>query len=226
MEANINTQDVGSKKPSLFGMITSPGVQFERMKTKSPVWGAFFLFAILGTITAAVVAYLALVNTPELAKELKGDSAGMVKGFTLGGGAIFGFLGTIVGLFIVAGFYKVIMMFMSNDTPYMKILSIYLYANIVYYFGGILNAVLGFILGGNGTDKYTSLAPLFDQGTVAYGIGSAFEVFNIWSLILTGLGLQIVAGLSKKQATILISIFFILSIGFSMLGGMFSGFGA
>lgn len=39
MEANINTQDVGAKKPSLLGMITSPGEQFERMKTKSPVWG-------------------------------------------------------------------------------------------------------------------------------------------------------------------------------------------
>lgn len=39
MEANINTQDVGVKKPSLLGMITSPGEQFERMKTKSPVWG-------------------------------------------------------------------------------------------------------------------------------------------------------------------------------------------
>ncbi len=25
METNINTQDVGGKKPSLFGMITSPG---------------------------------------------------------------------------------------------------------------------------------------------------------------------------------------------------------
>ncbi len=39
MGANINTQDVGAKKPSLLGMITSPGEQFERMKTKSPVWG-------------------------------------------------------------------------------------------------------------------------------------------------------------------------------------------
>ena len=49
---------------------------------------------------------------------------------------------------MVAGFYKVIMMFMSNDTPYMKILSIYIYANIVYYLGGILNVALGYILGG------------------------------------------------------------------------------
>ena len=48
MEANINTQDVGVKKPSLLGMITSPGVQFERMKTSNAVWGAFWLLVLLG----------------------------------------------------------------------------------------------------------------------------------------------------------------------------------
>lgn len=118
------------------------------------------------------------------------------------------------------------MMFMSNDTPYMKILSIYLYANLVYYIGGLLNAGLGFIFDGNGTDVYTSLAPLFEQGTVAHGIASSIEIFNIWSLILTGLGLHIVAGLSKKQATILIVIFFILTIALGVVRGLVSGFGA
>ncbi|MGG5741065.1 Yip1 family protein [Bacillus cereus group sp. IBL03679] len=226
MEANINTQDEGAKKPSLFGMVTSPGLQFERMKTKSPVWGGFFLFLLMGTILSAAVAYLGLLNTPELAKLVKDDTTGIMKWTTLGFGAVGGLVGTAVGLFVVAGFYKVIMMFMSNDTPYMKILSIYIYANVVFYVGSLLNVALGYILGGNGADKYTSLGPLFEQGTIAYGIGSAFEVFNIWSLILTGLGLRIVAGLSKKQAIILISIFFILTIGFSMLGGMFSDFGA
>lgn len=226
METNINTQDVGSKKPSLFGMITSPGEQFERMKTKSPVWGGFVLFLVMGTIFATVAAYLGLINNPEMEKLLKEDTTGIMKGTTLGIGAIGGLVGTAFGLFIVAGFYKIIMMFMSNDTPYMKILSIYIYANVVFYLGSLINVALGYILGGNGIDKYTSLGPLFEQGTIAYGIGSAFEVFNIWSLILTGLGLHIVAGLSKKQAIILISIFFILTIGFSVLGGMFSGFGA
>ncbi|PGP03445.1 hypothetical protein CN995_13685 [Bacillus cereus] len=226
MEANINTQDVGAKKPSLLRMITSPGEQFERMKTKSPVWGTFVLFVILGTIIATAVSYLTLISTPELAKELNGEAGAMVKGFTLGGGALVGLLGTPIGLFIAAGFYKIIMMFMSNDTPYMKILSIYLYANLVYYIGGLLNAGLGFIFDGNGTDVYTSLAPLFEQGTVAHGIASSIEIFNIWSLILTGLGLHIVAGLSKKQATILIVIFFILTIAFGVVRGLVSGFGA
>lgn len=188
--------------------------------------GAFVLFVILGTIIATAVSYLTLISTPELAKELNGEAGAMVKGFTLGGGALVGLLGTPIGLFIAAGFYKIIMMFMSNDTPYMKILSIYLYANLVYYIGGLLNAGLGFIFDGNGTDVYTSLAPLFEQGTVAHGIASSIEIFNIWSLILTGLGLHIVAGLSKKQATILIVIFFILTIALGVVRGLVSGFGA
>ncbi|WP_226640861.1 Yip1 family protein [Bacillus tropicus] len=226
MEANINTQDAVSKKPSLFGMITSPGLQFERMKTKSPVWVAFLLFVLIGTVTTAAVFYLSVVNTPEVAKELNGQDGQMVKWFALGGGAIFGAIGTPIGLFIAAGFYKVIMMSMGNDTPYMKILSIYLYANLVFYIGGLLNVGLGLIFDGNGTDSYTSLAPLFEKGTVLNGIASSIEIFNIWSLILTGLGLHIVAGLSKKKATVLIVIFFILTIGLGFLKGLASGYGA
>ncbi|MBG0966913.1 Yip1 family protein [Bacillus sp. SRB1LM] len=226
MEANINTQDAVSKKPSLFGMITSPGLQFERMKTKIPVWVAFLLFVLIGTITTAAVLYLSVVNSPEVAKELNGQDGQMVKWFALGSGAILGAIGTPIGLFIAAGFYKVIMMLMGNDTPYMKILSIYLYANLVFYIGGLLNVALSLIFDGNGTDAYTSLAPLFEKGTVLNGIASSIEIFNIWSLILTGLGLHIVAGLSKKQATILIVIFFILTVGLGFLKGLANGFGA
>ena len=226
METNINTQDVGGKKPSLFGMITSPGEQFEKMKTKSPVWVAFLLFVLIGTITTAAVLYLSVVNSPEVAKELNGQDGQMIKWFALGGGAILGAIGTPIGLFIAAGFYKVIMMLMGNDTPYMKILSIYLYANLVFYIGGLLNVALSLIFDGNGTDAYTSLAPLFEKGTVLNGIASSIEIFNIWSLILTGLGLHIVAGLSKKKATILIVIFFILTIGLGFLKGLANSFGA
>ncbi|MCP9280247.1 Yip1 family protein [Bacillus wiedmannii] len=226
METNINTQDVGSKKPSLLGMITSPGEQFERMKMKSPVWVAFLIFVLIGTVTTAAVFYLSVVNTPEVAKEMNGQDGQMIKWLALGGGALFGLFGTPIGLFIAAGFYKVIMMLMGNDTPYMKILSIYLYANLVFYIGSLLNVGLGLIFEGNGTDAYTSLAPLFEKGTVLNGIASSIEIFNIWSLILTGLGLHIVAGLSKKQATILIVIFFILTIGLGFLKGLGNSFGA
>ena len=70
MEANINTQDVGAKKPSLLGMITSPGLQFERMKASEKIWGMFFLVALLQGLVGGLTTYV--VNTsPEMIKMQK-----------------------------------------------------------------------------------------------------------------------------------------------------------
>ncbi|PEC21084.1 Yip1 family protein [Bacillus cereus] len=226
MEANLNTQDVGAKKPSLFGMITSPGVQFERMKTKSPVWGAFFLFIILTAAIAGVGMYQ-IVNHPEVMGEIPDAEAAKVAGyFGIGFGALGGLFGTAIWFFVAAVIYKVIMMFMSNDTPYMKLLSIYVYTYTISILGAIVNFIIRMIIGGDMETSYTSLATLFEPGTVAHGAASSFEVFNIWGLVVMGLGLHITAGLSKKQATILIVIFFILSVGFSSLSGLAPKFGA
>lgn len=77
--------------------------------------------------------------------------------------------------------------------------------------GSIINIVLAFILGGKGTEKYTSLGPLFETGTVASGIGNTFEIFSIWGLILTGIGLHITAGISKNRQPFLL-LFYLLSL--------------
>ena len=76
MEANMNIQDVGVKKPSLFGMITSPGLQFERMKTSKKVWGVFFLVALLQGMLGGLSAYV-IHTSPEMLKMKKlGELAG------------------------------------------------------------------------------------------------------------------------------------------------------
>lgn len=225
MEANVNTQDVSGKKPSLLGMITSPGVQFERMKAKSPVWGAFFLFIIIVSVVSAIGMYQAM-NNPEVLKNVQDPEAAKMMGyFGIGTGIVVGSFGTAFWFFVAAGVYKIIMMFMGNDTPYMKLLSIYLYTYTISVLGVIVNFILRMILGGDINTSYTSLATLFEPGTYIHGAASAFEVFNIWGLIVMGLGLQTVAGLSKKQATTLIVIFFILSVGFSSLSGFTPSFG-
>ncbi|MCV5434751.1 YIP1 family protein, partial [Escherichia coli] len=82
---------------------------------------------------------------------------GIMKGTTLGIGAIGGLVGTAFGLFIVAGFYKIIMMFMSNDTSYMKLLSIYVYTYTISILGAIVNFIIRMILGGDIETSYTSL---------------------------------------------------------------------
>ncbi|QDD87388.1 Yip1 family protein [Bacillus cereus] len=210
---------VKKEKPSLIGSIISPTVQFEKMRESNKIWGAFFLLIILGGIIGALASYVS-VNSSQMLKMLATPPTTQDKNIAVGTGLLLGVLGTTLTLLITALFYRVIMMFMSNDTPYKKILSIIVYASLIKYIGSIINIVLAFILDGKGTEKYTSLGPLFETGTVASGIGNTFEIFSIWGLILTGIGLHITAGISKKQATILIIILFIISLGFNSLTGL------
>ncbi|MGG0326227.1 Yip1 family protein [Bacillus mycoides] len=215
MEANMVTQDVGVKKPSLFGMITSPGLQFERMKTSKKVWGMFFLVALLQGLLGGLNAYVIYIS-PEMLKmkEKLGELAGQS---SLTSEVISGigtsFAGAIIGTLFIAAIYKIFMMFFGNDTPYKTLLNIVVYTNIVLIIGGLTNTILSLIFG-TGMAQYTSLGLLFKKGTFAYGIGNTIEIFYVWNLVLIWIGLHITAGLSKVKASIPIIILFIIKAVF------------
>ncbi|MBG9541037.1 membrane protein [Bacillus thuringiensis] len=215
MEANMNIQDVGVKKPSLFGMITSPGLQFERMKTSKKVWGVFFLVALLQGLLGGLSAYV-IHTSPEMLKmkkelgELAGQSS-LTSEVISGIGS--SFASAMVGTLFIAAIYKMFMMFFGNDTPYKTLLNIVVYTNIVLIIGGLMNTILSLIFG-TGMTQYTSLGLLFTEGTFAYGIGNTIEVFYVWNLVLIWLGLHITAGLSKVKASIPIIILFIIKAFF------------
>ncbi|EEM44156.1 Yip1 family protein [Bacillus cereus] len=215
MEANMNIQDVGVKKPSLFGMITSPGLQFERMKTSKKVWGVFFLVALLQGMLGGLSAYV-IHTSPEMLKMKKelGELAGQSSlTFEVISGIGSSFASAMVGTLFIAAIYKIFMMFLGNDTPYKTLLNIVVYTNIVFIIGGLVNIILSLIFG-TGMTQYTSLGLLFTEGTFAYGIGNTIEVFYVWNLVLIWLGLHITAGLSKVKASIPIIILFIIKAFF------------
>ncbi|MGR5920449.1 Yip1 family protein [Bacillus paranthracis] len=221
MEANINTQDAGGKKPSLFGMITSRGEQFERMKTSNAVWGAFWILVLLGGLVGGFAAYVYSL-TPEAIKLNKELGVTVSAGMTYGMGFGVGALGMGFSFLISAVVYKVLMVFMSNDTSYKKLLAITVYSSVITLIGVLINIILAYILGGSGQEMYTGLGPVFASSSgVVKGIVDKFEVFTIWGYVVTWLGLQITAGLTKKQATIITIVFFVLTLGMGALQGMF-----
>ncbi|PKJ54393.1 Yip1 family protein [Bacillus sp. SN10] len=221
MEANVNTQKAGGEKPSLFGMITSPGVQFERMKTSNAVWGAFWLLVLLGGLVGGFAAYVYSL-TPEAIKLNKELGVTVSAGMTYGMGFGVGAFGMGFSFLISAVVYKVLMVFMSNDTSYKKLLAITVYSSVISLIGVLINIILAYILGGSGQEMYTGLGPIFASSSgVVKGIVSKFEVFTIWGYVVTWLGLQITAGLTKKQATIITIVFFVLTLGMGALQGMF-----
>ncbi|WP_144489686.1 Yip1 family protein [Bacillus thuringiensis] len=215
MEANMNTQDVGAKRPSLFGMITSPGVQFERMKTNKKVWGMFFFVALLQGLLGGLSVYV-IQTSPEMLKmkeelgELAGQSS-LTSEVISGIGS--SFASAMVGTLFIAAVYKIFMMFFGNDTPYKTLLNIVVYTNIVLIIGGLMNTIFSLIFG-SGMTQYTSLGLLFTEGTFAYGIGNTIEIFYVWNLVLIWFGLHITAGLSKVKASIPIIILFIIKAFF------------
>ncbi|MDA1770136.1 Yip1 family protein [Bacillus cereus] len=221
MEANINTQDVVSKKPSLFGMITSPGEQFERMKTSNAVWGAFWLLVLIAGLVGGFAAYVYSL-TPEAIKLNKELGVTVSAAMTYGMG--FGIIAiSMAFVFLLSAVvYKVLMVFISNDTSFKKLLAITVYSSVISLLGLLINTILAYILGGSGQEMYTGLEPIFASSSgVVKGIVSKFEVFTIWGYAVTWLGLQITAGLTKKQATIITIVFFVLTLGMGALQGMF-----
>ncbi|MDG0949897.1 Yip1 family protein [Bacillus paranthracis] len=215
MEANMNTQEVDAKKPSLFGMITSPGVQFEGMKTKKKVWGMFFFMALLQGLIGGLSAYV--IHTSHEMLKMKRELGELAGQSSLTSEVISGigssFVGVMVGTLFITAIYKMFMMFFGNDTPYKTLLNIVVYTNIVLIIGGLMNTILSLIFG-TGMTQYTSLGLLFMEGTFAYGIGNTIEVFYVWNLVLIWLGLHITAGLSKVKALIPIIILFIIKAFF------------
>ncbi|MDP1460006.1 Yip1 family protein [Bacillus wiedmannii] len=214
MQSNVNLEE-WEKKPSLLGMFTSPGLQFERIKTKEKIWGIFFLVAILQGLLGGLSAYV-MYTSPEVVqmREKFGEFAGQsnLTGEIISG-IVSNFIGAMIGSLFIAGVYKVFMLFLGNDTTYKKLLNIVVYTNVIFIIGGLINIVISFLVGG-GSTQYTGLGSIFSEGTIAFGIANTIEVFYIWNLILIWLGLQITAGLSKGKAAIPIIILLIMKVTF------------
>lgn len=216
METNV-VKGKWKERPSLGGMILSPSVQFSKLKVTQKIWGAFFLVVFFQAIIKGISSYVAQ-NTAEMIEIQKqlGDvqeSMGLMIGRAMGTS----FFGALIGTLLVAMIYKVFLMFFRNDTSYKMTLGIIVYASIVLIIGDLLNAILTLMFGGNITG-YTNLAPLFQQGTLLYGMASAIEVFYLWYLGLIWMGLRTVAGLSKVKSFIPVVVIFLIQATFVTFG--------
>lgn len=76
---------------------------------------------------------------------------------------------------------------MSNDTSYMKLLSIYVYTYTISILGAIVNFIIRMILGGDIETSYTSLATLFEPGTVAHGAAFIIRSFQYLDISCNGI---------------------------------------
>src|SRR5699024_11412888 len=109
------------------------------------------------------------------------------------------FLPAIV-IVITAAVYLLIAKVASLEVSYKQLFSLFTYIAFVTGIGGLLNALFAFLVTGSNPEiPFTSLNILFgaDMDSVAGIIFSSIELFSIWGIILTGVGLQVIVTFSK-----------------------------
>jgi hypothetical protein len=218
METKVEVNQETMKKPSLSGMIFSPAVQFERMKTNMPIGLPLFYLMVLFAVAGGIGGFVGLNSSAF--KEL---DVHIPKAFTIGTAVIGSMVSGIIGFLVTALFYKICMMFMSNDTKYKKLFAIVMYASVISIIGGIINGIINLAVGGEKVTSFTSLAPLVAENKTWHAIAQNFDIFRIWHYVVLGMGLHIAAGLSKNKVVILLVILFVITIGISSLGAFIPG---
>ncbi|MEH7255397.1 Yip1 family protein [Neobacillus niacini] len=206
------------KKPSLLGMFTSPGEQFERIKQVPKIWIPLLIVSILYVVGMTLIAMSMDVSTL-IGEEIPKEQVEIVLGFAKVTMVITGIITPIIAVLISSAIQLIITKIASSPATFKQLFSMNTYIMIIGAVGLTLNAVIRYVIGGNPEISVTSLAGLLNQEKA--GILSSFEVFSIWATVVTAIGLHKTAQLSKGLAWTIAIVFFLIGIGFTFIGSLF-----
>lgn len=209
-----------NENPKLLGMFTSPGVQFERIKTSPRIWVPLTIISFLYVIGMAFMA-LSLDADTLIEQGVPKDQIDLVLTITKVTVAVTGIITPIIGVLISSAIQLAIARIASSPVSFKQLLSMNTFIMIIGATGLILNMAIRFAIGGNAEIYITSLAGLLNQEKA--GVLGSIEVFGIWSVVLTALGLHKTAQFSKGLAWTIAIIFFLVSVGFTVIGTLLQG---
>ncbi|NTU26335.1 toxin SDP protection protein YknW [Bacillus tequilensis] len=224
METNVEKNSgTATEKPSLFGVITSPSVQFERIRERPAVWGPLFIVAVI-IIVGAVLQSLGtdyseiLKSTdPQGLTAEQMETVGTITKFGAMIGAIFG---GIAALFIAPLIYWLCVKISGGVTTYKKMLSLGLFVSLISSFGLLINGIVVFTTNANPLYSVTSLAGIIQSDGVLASVLNTFEIFSVWSFVLLAIGLHKTGGISKKAGWISAIVLFGILVAFSFFSGL------
>ncbi|MFH7818394.1 YknW family membrane protein [Neobacillus thermocopriae] len=212
--------ELKKENPSLLGMFTSPGEQFERIKVNPKIWMPLLIVSILYGIGSTLMALSMDVGTL-IDQGVPEDQAEFLLGFTKITTSITGFFTPIIGVLISSAIYLLVAKIAGASVTFKQLFSMNTFIMVISGIGLVLNMAIIYLINGNPDIFITSLAGVFNQEKT--GLLSSIEIFGIWSTILTAIGLHKTANFSKGLAWTIAIIFFLISLGFGLIGSMFNG---
>ncbi|GAB1772698.1 YknW family membrane protein [Priestia megaterium] len=214
-EVNVSSEVQEKGKPSIFGFITSPVVQFEKMKSNPVIWGPLLLIVVLTVVTTILAVY-----TPQTQEALQQQKeAGIEVSSTVS--MVTGAVGGVIGMVAMLAFTSLILFLIAKlgtgKTTYRQMFSLNLFVTFITVIGQLINPGVAALA--HTSANVTSLNGMVGAKGAMGGVFNSIEIFSIWGLILTAVGLQKVANVSKAASIITVIILFILGAAISGVGG-------
>lgn len=214
-EVNVSSEVQERGKASIFGFITSPVMHFQKLKINPVIWGPLLLILILTAATTILAVY-----TPETQEVLQQQKeAGMEVSSTVS--MITGSVGGVIGMVAVLAFTSLILFLIAKlgtgKTTYRQMFSLNLFVTFITTIGQLINTGVAALA--HTSANVTSLNGMVGAKGAMGGVFNSIEIFSIWGLILTAVGLQKVANVSKAASIITVIILFILGAAISGVGG-------
>lgn len=217
MEKEISSSKGG--KPSLVGMFWSPGEQLGKIRENPRIWGALGIITLLYMIGSAILA-TNLTAQDLVVPGISLEDAEQILGFTKALTVVSVFIVALLGILISAVIHLIIVKIAGKNVTFKQLFSMNTYIALIGAVGMLLNTLIQISINGDLSIYVTSLGSLFNSDSP---ILASFEVFSIWQLILTAIGLYKVGQLSKTASWIIAIIFFAISLGFALLGVALEG---
>ncbi|MCY9218474.1 Yip1 family protein [Bacillus haynesii] len=218
METHLETEKV--KNPSLLGLITRPGEQFERMREKPAFWFPLVIVLIL-SVTGG---YMVSEKTPLSADLSEIPDAEAFQAAMKGVGIIGGIFGFVIAMLISALIYWLIVKIGRGTTNFVHMFSLSVFTYFISAIGQFIGGLVIYYSNIDPTIVVTSLNGIIPADEPLKSVLGVFDIFAIWSLALVALGLQKVGGISKKAAWTGVIILFMISILLALTAGIAMNF--
>lgn len=225
------------EKPNTFGRIigvlSNPIATFESIVQRPNILGPLLIFIIISIASAVAVAVKvdfnalareAVEQNPSIPADKVDGAVNMTKGIMTVSMYASPVL-IVLMLVITAGVCLLAFKMFGGEGDFNQALSVTIYAWFPRLIRGILGAIV--MLSKGTTSLYelqnpvmSNLGFLFDPKTqpVQYALGTALDVFNLWSLVLLIIGLSAMSKLSKVKSAVIVIVLWLVVNLVSLIG--------
>jgi hypothetical protein len=217
----------------IIGVLSNPGPTFESIVQRPNILGPLLIFIVISVVSAVGVAVKvdfdalsreAIEANPNIPADKVESSVGITKAIMKVSMYASPVL-ILAMLLIVAGVCLLAFRMFGGEGNFNQALSVTAYAWMPRLIRGVLGAIVTFAKGSVSladlqNPLMSNLGFLFDPKTqpVQYAMGSALDIFNIWSLVLLIIGLAAMSKLSKARSAAIVIVLWLVINLLSLIG--------